>query len=169
MYGTWMDIFQSCFTRAVVSLSPAWILLVETVVVVFIYGRSLPLTHLEEMTALNLSRCSGSWTRAQTASFPQEPDPISVDFYYLGSRRYWWLNCPAIRSIAALALLLKRPSHHIHIILLIGSYRMNCALRVWPLMVLIFFTPEFLGYFKIYLRLLRWKSFLIPVDFPLSR
>jgi hypothetical protein len=39
--------------------SPAWILLVQVSVVTLIYGRSLPFTHLEEMTGFKIPDCAG--------------------------------------------------------------------------------------------------------------
>jgi hypothetical protein len=39
--------------------SPAWILLVQVLVVILIYGRSLPFTHLEEMTGYKIPDCVG--------------------------------------------------------------------------------------------------------------
>ena len=39
--------------------SPAWILLVQVLVVMLIYGRSLPFIHLEEMTGSKIPDCVG--------------------------------------------------------------------------------------------------------------
>jgi hypothetical protein len=39
--------------------SPAWILLVQVLVVMLIYGRSLPFIHLEEMTGYKIPDCAG--------------------------------------------------------------------------------------------------------------
>jgi hypothetical protein len=48
--------------------SPAWILLVQVLVVTLIYGRSLPFTHLEEMTGYKIPEFLGKAPPSSSAS-----------------------------------------------------------------------------------------------------
>jgi hypothetical protein len=51
-------LLEQCHNRFP-SGSPAWMLLVQVLVVMLIYGRSLPFTHLEEMTGFKIPDCVG--------------------------------------------------------------------------------------------------------------